>query len=1572
MPDPIATRISSVLVEELRDAAERGEFGIVVRDVKPIDYDVLASAAGPIASKRGPQLRLALIDQGEAVSKNPGSAGEGFVSAREEDAVQWRNERLRTIAVIAERPLSKAASLRDFRDVRESDLVRRLCAREAGQAEVAWLRTLWDVLGRNPRLRISLRDMVRFADELASILPIERSVIAPRRLHLLGLIPDARLADEKTDQRVLRRLLTNREFVDQLRRSTNEDWKRLRDYGRRLDGPERAAAARLARVMRQAAKDGEFSGLDLEQVSALWRAKVKSGSKAEAGGLPREEVERAVSRLLMEGRDEELADVADEISQIASAVLDDDVRVADQDVKRAGSPDAASVVETNRDLLNLVRSRSTVEDWGGLIEVESERPDALLEVAAFKNWRPTCIEPVLDQLRGFAAEEVVPTGLVAEVERLRDLRAVLLPFASEFAISPIAFLAGKPALQETLEQYLATYEELLRLASACYQEMVAAADYEAEAVLSGLLALELYIYRRDDEVEAIMSPLHPLYLWRSATIVRDVRGLSRTLSEREAQTVEEACADEIQLLQILVLPQQTTGLPQSAMLGQAGTIGRLPIFRAAPRGLLEPDGVRTLADVAHRLAMLRPFARAGLQVLLVDPPRPTKFVEALLAGLEADQDMGVAGYWGLHVRVRYTHADTRGWANEIGDLNEVVREALRRGEERGLVSLSVTPDVMSAADLERELGMEPAHLAVVFDPFEVRSTPVARAGVHDLSPWMPTCEYRFNRIRKEIQVVPVAEEHVFGGYLAAASLLHTALQRKTPAYVPQVREVKESLDMIAEHATWTVLADPHRVPLPRLGGAEVIDRRIDHSRQITTFAHDLSPFIARLDEQLRRTHFLASTETLERLARDLVAMEPNGILGLASSSHEKQVKGSLGKLIAMRWYRLQQPSGLSVSLDTPTAARWLVAGHHSREKADLLGLREEDGGLVVDVLEVKAHDEAIPYTVNGGVITGRAVGQVLSTLQALAEVFSSEVSSPLAHPRREVLREHLYTSLLKDHEPTFVERWHALLEDAFAGRIAVRLGARIVHVQLASIADTVVRSFTTKGGIPIRVETLSAADVGLVLRSTRDQVEEDEIPATTARLRDAPAEPLVAPEMLRRLSVEPPQDEAAASDGATDADEPGATGADDGAVPPADDIVAVPNTTAPNPAVPVRHAEAPASPAAVGAGVRLLDVPLGSEHMASRPVIWAPGRQSNGFLLVLGASGSGKTETLKVLGASIHGFGVPVLTFDFHGDVVFPGTESTLLSSGSASTVGLNPMEIDAHSAEESGLYDQRASLRAMIQRAVPSLGHRQSAILREAFEEAYARTGIEDDDPATWTRPAPTFGLVQEILSDWADDDARKGQRASIEGCLAAVQQLFDHPIFKRTAHVSVDDFLSRSMRLDLSKLPDDIRFVATETLLRKLFRVLRLRGPIPVQPADDHQRFRLFVIIDEAKILSLGGGDRDRADNILNELITEARKFGLGMVLASQMSDHFSEEVRANAATWLVLKPMDMKEAKRNAPNVSVDAQDLLHLAGRGDGYYRDRPSSRARRIQVSSLSSIAASIPLSADRDRAVSPD
>jgi hypothetical protein len=600
-------------------------------------------------------------------------------------------------------------------------------------------------------------------------------------------------------------------------------------------------------------------------------------------------------------------------------------------------------------------------------------------------------------------------------------------------------------------------------------------------------------------------------------------------------------------------------------------------------------------------------------------------------------------------------------------------------------------------------------------------------------------------------------------------------------------------------------------------------------------------------------------------------------------------------------------------------------------------LREDGGDLVIDVIEVKTHDDAAPYTINGDTVAGHAVDQVLATLHALAEVFGGANVSPLAKPRREVVREHLYTALLRDLDPHYIERWHALLQDLFAGAIKVRLTGRIVHVRLASAATSEPVIKLSQSGVPIHINTLAATDVGLVL--TTDKLLKDDLPFTGGR--DGGSSSIDSVDPTRALDL------LTAERTTSSVHEQPSTVNDDPFTSPSVSHKAVNAGMSKSDDIggkDMQPASADSRP--------LLELSLGEEVNTKQPIAWAPGKQSNGFFLVLGASGSGKTETLKVLGKGIADYGVPVLVLDFHGDVVFPGLKSILLSSGTASTSGINPMELDSQSADETGLYDQRNVIRSMIKNAVPALGHRQGAILRDAIEEAYTTAGFSDSDPETWRNAPPTFADVQAILTAWAEDDSKKSQRASIEGCLAAVQEIFEHPIFQRTEHVTVEEILRGNVRLDLSKLTEDVRYITAETLLRKIFRVLRLMGPIPVQPADDRQRFRLFVVIDEAKILSTGGGDPDSPERILNQLFTEARKFGLGMVLASQMSDHFGSEVKANAASWLVLKPMDIKEAKKNAPNVHMEPEALTSLKGKGDGYLRDRSSARARRIQVKAL--------------------
>lgn len=375
---------------------------------------------------------------------------------------------------------------------------------------------------------------------------------------------------------------------------------------------------------------------------------------------------------------------------------------------------------------------------------------------------------------------------------------------------------------------------------------------------------------------------------------------------------------------------------------------------------------------------------------------------------------------------------------------------------------------------------------------------------------------------------------------------------------------------------------------------------------------------------------------------------------------------------------------------------------------------------------------------------------------------------------------------------------------------------------------------------------------------------------------------------------------------------------------------------------------------ALGKQFSPLCLPLGYDRTLEQSFEWRPGAESNGFFLVLGASGSGKTETLKALGSGIVNRGFPVLVLDFHGDVTFPGLNPVLLSSGPSSIVGVNPMDVDCFLDEQVGLYEQRVRLVEMIQRAVPTLGPRQKMLLQDAITLAYQRAGFRDDHPATWRNHPPTFVTVMKILNAWMEDEGMKHSRQSIPGCIAAIRNEFDHPVFSRQQHLTMDALLRWNVRVDLTRLSESVRYIVAETLLRKVFRALQLMGPIPVEPQTDAERFRLFVIVDEAKILTNGRGDIESSTHILNVIATEGRKFGLGLILASQMSSHFGSEVKANAASWLVMKPMAMDEAKKNAANIGVPPQALLDLRGKGDGYYRTRANPRARQIQVNRLRS------------------
>ena len=79
---------------------------------------------------------------------------------------------------------------------------------------------------------------------------------------------------------------------------------------------------------------------------------------------------------------------------------------------------------------------------------------------------------------------------------------------------------------------------------------------------------------------------------------------------------------------------------------------------------------------------------------------------------------------------------------------------------------------------------------------------------------------------------------------------HEEAQKDERVHMQREDEVLHVVPFLPQVQQPQQVARPEAEPRARLGIAEVIDRRIERGRQLTCFAHDLSPFVRRLDQQL--------------------------------------------------------------------------------------------------------------------------------------------------------------------------------------------------------------------------------------------------------------------------------------------------------------------------------------------------------------------------------------------------------------------------------------------------------------------------------------------------------------------------------------------------------------------------------------------------------------------------------------------------------------------------------------------------------------------------------------------------
>lgn len=173
-----------------------------------------------------------------------------------------------------------------------------------------------------------------------------------------------------------------------------------------------------------------------------------------------------------------------------------------------------------------------------------------------------------------------------------------------------------------------------------------------------------------------------------------------------------------------------------------------------------------------------------------------------------------------------------------------------------------------------------------------------------------------------------------------------------------------------------------------------------------------------------------------------------------------------------------------------------------------------------------------------------------------------------------------------------------------------------------------------------------------------------------------------------------------------------------------------------------------------------------------------------------------------------------------------------------------------------------------------------------DKLEAMIAKAQQESIDAFTRGMEKLDSGHELEELLLWDSADAIKGLFDRIEALERSGIFKGEAPPFELGVPI---------WRYDISSLADGEQALFVDVLLERIFSEAKSRGE--ANGPDT------FILLDEAHKFVV-----DEGDHIINRIVKEARKFGVGIILASQAFVHFSDDLLMSSGLKLVLDCPEM----------------------------------------------------------------
>ncbi|OYT43462.1 MAG: hypothetical protein B6U88_00905 [Candidatus Aenigmarchaeota archaeon ex4484_56] len=322
------------------------------------------------------------------------------------------------------------------------------------------------------------------------------------------------------------------------------------------------------------------------------------------------------------------------------------------------------------------------------------------------------------------------------------------------------------------------------------------------------------------------------------------------------------------------------------------------------------------------------------------------------------------------------------------------------------------------------------------------------------------------------------------------------------------------------------------------------------------------------------------------------------------------------------------------------------------------------------------------------------------------------------------------------------------------------------------------------------------------------------------------------------------------------------------------------------------------------------------KNIIDKPVYWEMNREKNPHMIVLGTSGSGKTETLKTIVANLKEKNISSMVIDFHNE--FEDITDNRLNLRDNT---INPLEVPKNERPENIVYEISDIIGKIFK-----LGEIQEAILRKAIRDCYLDHGIDLKKSPT-TKKFPDFSDVKKNIL--------KQSNPNVHSLMSRIEVLFNLDIFSNKTEVSFKDIVSTTTIIELKDFPtENVKSAIAEFFLNKLTYYF--------YSLNKSDNLKYYCIIDEAHRLMY-------ENSPINKLLRESRKYGVGIILSSQRPSDFNETILANSGAILSFQCNLDKDAKYISKQLNLEPKKIKNLTEPGLGYIKFSRKERPEKIKI-----------------------